>query len=194
MTTIQVSEGKVPSELLSDLIVKAADNFVDFTTTWLEIVDRGKLEGFTEAELKMLIVPHIKDEFRKMGMTESQIQNKLYYKFHALEEKQRAKEKYTKSVLENPEMTHNNVLEDSSSDWDRDSAMEEISRLHNELAEKNEVIKSFTFEENPDIFRINQKDPNSMVFTKLKGSDAIDLVRNDIKKEKFYDIAWKEAV
>lgn len=188
MSEIQITEGKQPSEFLSTLIKQAVDNFVDFTTNWIEIIERAKYEGFSEDEIKAIMIPMMKDQFRAMGLDEKQIDNRLQYRFNAQKFKERQKENYKKKFLNIQE----NDLEPS--DWDKASAMDEIARLQTDLNDANETIRSMSFEENPDIFRINKADPNSMVFTKLKGSDCIDIIRNDLKKDSFYDIAWKEAV
>lgn len=186
MSEIQVTEGKQPSQFLSTLIKQAVDNFVDFTTNWIEIIERAKYEGFTEAEIKAIMVPMMKDQFRAMGLDEKQIANRLYYQFNAREVKQNRNNRY----LEQKSTEHS--VPDLT-DWDKSSAMDEIARLQTDLNDANETIRSMSFEENPDIFRINAKDPNSMVFQKMKGSDAITLIRNDLKSDRFYDIAWKEA-
>ena len=90
MSEIQTTEGKQPSQFLSQLIKQAVDNFVDFTTNWIEIIERAKYEGFSEKEIKAIMVPMMKDQFRAMGLDEKQIANRLYYQFNAKEERDRS--------------------------------------------------------------------------------------------------------
>ena len=194
MSELEVVGGKTPSQVLRVMIKDAADSLGDFVFSYSEAIERGKQEDFNEQEIQMLIRPLLQKRLETQGLDKIAIKNKIAYLFNRAEEQERARDNREKQKLYVQPINHNNVLEDCSSDWDKSSAMDEIARLHNEVYELNDTIKSMSFEENPDIFRINQADPNSMVFTKLKGSDAIDLVRNDIKKDKFYDIAWKEAV
>ncbi len=190
---MQVVGDKTPSQTLRVMIKDAADSLGDFVFSYTEAVERGKTEDFTEQEVQMLMKPLLQKRLEAQGLDKIAIKNKIHYLFNSEQIKENRNKRYLEEKMNVHPNYHNNDIEECSS-WDKDSALNEIARLTTENNELNETVKSMSFEENPDIFRINKVDPNSMVFTKLKGSDAIDLVRNDIKKDRFYDIAWKEAV
>jgi len=200
---IQIGE-KTASSQLSCMIRQYAESAIDAISIWEDIRDVGKQEDFTEEELKEMMRPVLRQKLEEMGLSKKQIRSKVWTLLNPERRALVNKNNYQNSRLKTT--SEYDSLEESSN-WDRDKAnqslieelkeeneglKEEITILQTHLNDKNEVIKSFSFEENPDIFRINQKDPNSMVFSKMKVSDAISILKRDVKDE-LIDIAWRKS-
>jgi len=100
----KASKDKSPSPELFSLIKAAATNLLGFGELWGSIKKKGHDEGFTEKELQEMLRPFLKEKLDS---------KKVWYLFHADEQKQRSHEQYQsrtnistnagKNVLSNPE-------------------------------------------------------------------------------------------
>jgi hypothetical protein len=100
----KASKDKSPSPELFSLIKAAATNLLGFGELWGSIKKKGHDEGFTEKELQEMLRPFLKEKLDS---------KKVWYLFHADEQKQRSHEQYQsrtnistndgKNVLSKPE-------------------------------------------------------------------------------------------
>ena len=102
----KVSTDKSPSPELLSLIKAAATNLLGFGELWGSIKKKGHDEGFTEKELQEMLRPFLKEKLDS---------KKVWYLFHADEQKQRSHEQYqirtnisTNAAKKEPEQTSTN--------------------------------------------------------------------------------------
>ena len=101
----KVSTDKKPSAELISLIKAAANDLLSFGELWQSIKKKGNDEGFSEKELQDMLRPFLKEKLDS---------KKVWYLFHAEEQKDRSKQQYqnrtnisTNAAKKEPEQTYN---------------------------------------------------------------------------------------
>jgi hypothetical protein len=85
MTQIKEHLEKQPSEDLISMIKVAGDSLLSFGELWGSIKKKGHSEGFSEKELQEMLRPYLKEKLDS---------KKVWYLFHAEEQKDRSKQQY----------------------------------------------------------------------------------------------------
>ena len=192
---------KEPSPFLVQLMKDAAANLADFAASWSEIIDRGKEQDFTEQELKEMFVPYLKEQLEKLGIDKEKIADKVYYMMNTQKKAIANKAAYEKRRI-NPINDYNNDIEDCSipGDWNRESSLDEIGRLHTKIAEQEEKIKELQdaldnvgFNENPDIFEINKRAINDgqQYYERVSLVELQTLVKSYVKPGEHWEFAMR---
>lgn len=152
MSNIAVG-GRDASPNLSMLLRTAANQITDFTVTWREIVDNGKVEGFTEQELVIAFKPLVRKALEGYGLSPRMINQKIYYMVH--------KEDIIKQQLESRKEKKSKILDsDEAVTFTDESAKAEIARLQTENNELHETITKQAFNDNPDVFCVRRDSDN----------------------------------
>lgn len=85
MTQIKERLEKQPSEDLISMIKVAGDSLLSFGELWGSIKKKGHSEGFSEKELQEMLRPYLKEKLDS---------KKVWYLFHADEQKERSTKQY----------------------------------------------------------------------------------------------------
>ena len=183
-TEIQISS-KEPSQALMMIITNCASDFIATGSSLEEVIENGKLEGYSEQQLKTLVAIEIHRQLKGQGLDEKQIKNRLHYILNA----NTIKEKRNKRYLEQKKSSNNRLEQKSSSNnkdvlncsvrndlesWDKDSALEEIARLRTELNEAHGIIENITFSDNPNIVTVRRDSEN--FFAKVTAREVGSIV------------------
>jgi len=131
------SQDKKPSPELFSLIKAAATNLLGFGELWGSIKKKGHDEGFTEKELQEMLRPHLKQKLDS---------KKVWYLFHADEQKKRSHEQYQNRT----NISTNDVKKDieKTSTRDHDEEPEDIPEIIKTLPVKDST--QFYAEQKPD--------------------------------------------
>ena len=188
MDEIVKVEARRPSEHLMICIKETANSIRDSCSGWLEVLDGGKMEGFTEQELREMILPILKDKLEALGYNKRQIINKINYLFNADRIKENRNKRYLEQKSLNVQAKYSGT--DQSSSFTDKTALDEIARLRAENNELHETIKNISFNDNPSVFAVNKETGN--YFANVTLLDAATIIRSsDSNQQKKINLAWE---
>ena len=169
---------KQPSEDLISMIKVAGDSLLSFGELWGSIKKKGHSEGFSEKELQEMLRPYLKEKLDS---------KKVWYLFHAEEQKDRSKQQYqnrtnisTNVGKKEPEQTPTiEELPPNAPTKTSEQFYEELEADKIEQEYKRETAQASSF----DLSQIHLTDPKGLVEKAVLTDDNVFQYLRDRAKE-----------